>query len=230
MVQSSEIHSSRFEPSLDRNTRIFSCLNAREEKENTKPFFNEKVYRYDQKDNAQARYKPHLCHELIDMTIDKGIVVELEYQLYLDDPNGELIEETMDGEPFTFLFGYEEVLDKLQNTLKGLTAGDTFSVSIPCDEAYGKPEESAVAELPKELFKVKGRIDESALEVGELVPMSDDEGNEIEGFVLANNPDSVVLDFNHPLSGENLHFDGRVLNLREATSAELSSGEASVSL
>lgn len=164
------------------------------------------------------------------MKIEKGVVVELEYQLYIDDLSGELIEETIQGEPFTFLFGFEEVLDKLQSALQGLNQGDAFSVSIPCDEAYGQPEESAIAELSKEIFQVKGRVDEDALAVGELVPMSDDQGNEIEGFVLENNANSVVLDFNHPLAGENLHFEGRVLNLREATDAERSSGEASVSL
>lgn len=164
------------------------------------------------------------------MEIAKGTVVELEYELYLGNADGELIEETQSGEPFTFLFGYEEILDKLANSIAGKVQGEAFSIAIPCDEAYGQPEEGAIAEFPKDLFRVDGKIDEQSLAVGELVPMRDDEGNEIEGFVLENNAHAVTLDFNHPLAGEDLFFQGRVLAVRKATEAEKDAGEASISL
>ena len=108
--------------------------------------------------------------------------------------------------------------------------GDGFHVAIPCKHAYGDPEESAIATFSKELFKVDGKIDEALLAEGELVPMRDDEGHEVEGFVLENNPEGVTLDFNHPLAGEDLYFEGRVLAIRPASDAELQAGEASVSL
>ena len=164
------------------------------------------------------------------MTIQNNHVVELEYRLHLDNAEGELIEETQAGEPFTFLYGHEEVLEMLVQALSGLKVGDGFHVAIPCKHAYGDPEESAIATFSKELFEADGKIDEALLAEGELVPMRDDEGHEVDGFVVENTPEGVTLDFNHPLAGEDLYFEGRVLAIRPASDAELQAGEASVSL
>lgn len=164
------------------------------------------------------------------MKIAANHIVELEYQLFLDGPDGEHIESTEPGEPFTFLFGQEEVLEKLTSALEGLAPGEEFKVKIACDDAYGQPDPSAVATFAKSVFEIDGVIDEEALAEGEIVPMRDEDENELDGFVVENTPDGVTLDFNHPLAGEDLYFEGRILNVRPATQAEVEEGQAAAAL
>ncbi len=59
------------------------------------------------------------------------------------------------------------------------------------------------------------------LEVGMELELHDDEGEVIEAYVAELNPDSVMLDFNHPLAGETLYFDVEVIGIRPATGEEL---------
>lgn len=164
------------------------------------------------------------------MKVAANHVVELEYHLYIDGPEGEHVESTNVDEPFTFLFGHEEVLEKLTEALGGLELGADFKVSLPCADAYGELDPSAVASFAKSVFEIDGELDEEAIAEGELVPMRDEDGNELDGFVIENTADGVTLDFNHPLAGENLYFEGRILSIRPATEAELEAGEASAAL
>lgn len=138
------------------------------------------------------------------------------YQLFYDGADGELIEETTEGDPFVFIFKKDRMLDIFEEQLEGLEAGAKFSFGITCDDAYGPYHEKAVVSFSKETFMVDGEIDEEALKVDTLVPMEDEEGNTVEGIVLENKGDSVVLDFNHPLAGEDLYFDGYVVHVKPA--------------
>ena len=58
---------------------------------------------------------------------------------------------------------------------------------------------------------IDGKIDEEVMQVGEVVPMEDDEGNELVGVVVEIEADVVHVDFNHPLAGLDLHFEGVVV-------------------
>ena len=53
--------------------------------------------------------------------------------------------------------------------------------------------------------------------MGETLPMTDDEGNELLGLIIEVKLNSVIMDFNHPLAGVDLFFDGEVKEVREAT-------------
>ena len=68
-------------------------------------------------------------------------------------------------------------------------------------------------------------MDES-IQVGVSVPMSDNEGNHMRGKVLEITPEFVRMDFNHPLAGTDLQFEGKILEVREATQDELAHGHA----
>ncbi|MFZ6050701.1 FKBP-type peptidyl-prolyl cis-trans isomerase [Halocola ammonii] len=154
------------------------------------------------------------------MKIEKGKLVELEYSLFLDGPDGELVEETTDDLPFTFVFKVEAMIGRFEEELEGKEPGDKFSFEVPCAEAYGEESEDFIVEFPKSAFLVDGELDEEAIAEGEVVPMTDEEGNMLEGVVVENKLNSVIIDFNHPLSGEDLYFDGKVLDVREPTEAE----------
>ena len=147
------------------------------------------------------------------MKITKGLQVELEYQLFITDVNGEMVEETEDGAPFSFTFGVDQLLPKFEAAIEGLGAGESFSVTIACADAYGPENDELYVEFPKETFVTEEGVDEDAIAIGEIVPMADDAGNEIFGVVVENKLNSVVLDFNHPLAGEDIHFEGTVVKV-----------------
>ena len=67
-------------------------------------------------------------------------------------------------------------------------------------------------------------VDFSVLKAGNVLPMSDNEGNQMNGKVVSFTNESVVMDFNHPLAGQKLHFKGEVIDVRAATNDELSHG------
>jgi len=152
------------------------------------------------------------------MKISEGKHVVLDYQLFINNVNGELVEETADNAPFVFIFKHEPMLSVFEDALEGLEPGNTFSVSIACEDAYGTEREDLFVEVPKETFITDEGIDEEIIAEGEIVPMNDEEGNEFLGVILENKTDSVIIDLNHPLAGENIHFEGSVIEVSDPKS------------
>lgn len=155
------------------------------------------------------------------MKIANGKVVELEYQLYIDDEERELVEDTRDDGSLEFIFGTEPLLEKLAATLEGLEAGAEFTVAIPCEEAFGEELEDAIVEFPISDFIVDGELDEEVLEEGAVVPFEDESGDVIYGVVVEKKLNSVVIDLNHPLAGEDIVYEGKVISVREATAEDM---------
>ncbi len=152
--------------------------------------------------------------------IAKGKVVKLEYKMFIGGAEGEMIEETREGEPFVFVYKVEEMLPAFEANLDGKSIGEDFNFLIKSDDAYGDYVEERVVEFDKSVFLVDDEIDEEALAEGEMVPMTDDKGVEVDAFVLENKLNSVVLDFNHPLAGEDLYFVGKVLSVEDNDAEE----------
>ena len=69
--------------------------------------------------------------------------------------------------------------------------------------------------LPKSIFEIDGKFDAEAVQPGEVLPMKDDEGNELFGIVLDVSDTEVEMDFNHPFADIDLHFEGTVCDIRE---------------
>jgi FKBP-type peptidyl-prolyl cis-trans isomerase SlyD len=143
-------------------------------------------------------------------TIADGKYVEVTYVLRENDAAGEELEVCPADDPFGFTVGKVEVLEAFENALKGKQEGDAFEFSLTMEEAYGPEDEEAYVEVPKSAFIVDGELDESVFEVGEVVPMETEDGDELLGIVCDVLLNSVVVDFNHPFAGLNLHFSGKV--------------------
>jgi FKBP-type peptidyl-prolyl cis-trans isomerase SlyD len=160
------------------------------------------------------------------MIVEKNKVVELKYELYVGqgDGNEELFEKTDESHPLTFLFGSGNLLPDFENNVNGKTQGDTFDFQISYDNAYGDYEEEKVMYLPKAAFSVDGKVDHSMLKVGKVIPMQDQEGNHFQGEIISVDADQVEMDFNHPLAGLDLHFKGEILSVRDAAAEEIEHG------
>ncbi|PZX20094.1 FKBP-type peptidyl-prolyl cis-trans isomerase SlyD [Breznakibacter xylanolyticus] len=155
------------------------------------------------------------------MKINRNAHVTVSYELRLNGADGEMVEKTEANAPLEFVFGAGKMLEMFEQKLEGLAAGDAFNFELKAQDAYGELNPNAVVELPKNIFEVNGNVEEGLLEVGNQIPMQDSHGNRLTGIVLEVEEDVVKMDFNHPLAGEDLHFSGEVLNVREATEDEL---------
>lgn len=160
------------------------------------------------------------------MQIKKDTVVSLSYVLKRDNAEGEIIEETREGDPLVFLYGNGQMLPKFEENLSTLSIGDKFEFTLASEDAYGELDQDAIIDLDKNIFMVDGKVDNDLLTVGNVIPMRDDQGHMLQGTVVSVSNDSVRMDFNHPMAGNVLHFTGKVLEVRDATVEELSHGHA----
>jgi len=150
--------------------------------------------------------------------VAENLVVSIDYELTLD--NEEMIDYSEKGEPLEYLHGKKNIIPGLENELTGMSLGDEKKISVSPELAYGTRDPGGVAEYPRETFP-----DSLKLEVGEPVAMRDSESGEShQAYITEIRDESVMLDFNHPLAGETLHFKVRIAGLREPTSEELSHG------
>jgi FKBP-type peptidyl-prolyl cis-trans isomerase SlyD len=80
--------------------------------------------------------------------------------------------------------------------------------------------------LDKKVFEADGSHEEAMIREGDMVPMEDEDGNPLNGIILEIKENTVLVDFNHPLAGMDLHFTGRIIDVREPTADELRHGHA----
>jgi FKBP-type peptidyl-prolyl cis-trans isomerase SlyD len=150
-------------------------------------------------------------------------VITLHYNLFKDNEAGESIESSAGKQPLTFMSGVGQMIPDFENNVVGLNAGDTFSFGIAAIDAYGERTDEAIIDLDQEMFKKDGELMEEVA-LGNVIPLQDQEGRMVPATILAINETTVTVDVNHPLAGQDLHFTGEVLVVREATGEEISHG------
>ncbi len=156
------------------------------------------------------------------MKIQSNSVVALTYDLYTRENDEEIFVEKADEQnPLVFLFGVGMMLPKFEENLEGMSAGDTYDFRLAAEDAYGTKDDTAIAELPLDMF---GEMEKP--EVGAILPLQDNEGNQFRAKVKDISDSAVTVDLNHPMAGQDLHFIGKIISVREATSEELSHGHA----
>jgi len=131
---------------------------------------------------------------------DTGKTVGFEYTLKLED--GTVVESNVGGSAFEFVTGEGQILPKLEEALSELGTDDTCSVTLKPEDAYGPVKDDAFREVPMD------QIPEPARRVGTQLK-ADGYNGVIRVHEVRN--ESIVLDFNHPLAGQTLTFDVRVL-------------------
>jgi FKBP-type peptidyl-prolyl cis-trans isomerase SlyD len=150
------------------------------------------------------------------MDIKKDKVVTIDYSLR--DAAGKLLDSSDGSEPLIYLHGNDNIIPGLEKHLEGKTTGDSLSCVVPAVEAYGERDESLVFKVSKKDFGENVEI-----APGMQFEAHGDDGSQIVTVVNIAGED-VTIDANHPLAGETLHFDVKVLNIREATGEELEHG------
>jgi len=150
------------------------------------------------------------------MIISKDTVVTLTFRA--SDAQGKLLE---DGKtPRSYLHGgYGNTLPGIEKALEGQSAGYETSVTLAPEDAFGERDESLVTTIPKTQFP-------PGVKVGGQLRGTDDQGREAVFTVVKIKGPQVHLDGNHPLAGQSLKFQLKVLDVRAASPEEIAHGHA----
>jgi FKBP-type peptidyl-prolyl cis-trans isomerase SlyD len=150
------------------------------------------------------------------MTISKDSVVSIEYTL-TDDEN-EVLDSSEGTGPLEYLHGHSNLIPGLEKELEGKKAGDSFKTSVAPSDAYGEFQDDLVVEVDRSQFP-----DDVEITEGMQFEAGGPDGSRVV-TVTAINDTKVTVDANHPLAGETLHFDVKVLSVRESTEEEKLNG------
>lgn len=151
--------------------------------------------------------------------IDNHAVVSMSY--LLENGNGELLDSSQGQLPLVYMHNTNALLIGLERELTGKRKGDAIDVVLYPEDAYGYVKEELVQTLPRE------RFDGITLTIGMRVKASNTQNGEIELMTVTEiNDDTVIVDSNHPLAGQILHFNISIVDVREPTEAELEQGYA----
>ena len=133
-------------------------------------------------------------------TVKVGDAVKVHYTGKIDD--GQVFDSSDGGDPLGFTVGAGQVIPGFDAALVGMQIGETKNVVIPADQAYGERIEEYVQTIDRQQFNLSG----VEPELGMAIEMQTPQGS-IPLVITELTEASVTLDANHPLAGEELHFD-----------------------
>jgi peptidylprolyl isomerase len=142
------------------------------------------------------------------MAPKSGDTVNVHYRGTLAD--GSEFDSSEDREPLSFEVGAGQVIPGFDAAVSDLEVGGTTTVTIPADEAYGDHDEEGVQTFPLDFFG--GQVPE----VGWTVELETQDGQQVPAAIIGVSEESVVLDFNHPLAGQDLTFEITLVEVVEA--------------
>ena len=151
------------------------------------------------------------------MLIAANKAVSIDYTLTNDA--GEVIDSSAGGAPMVYLHGAGNIIVGLEKALEGKRAGDELSVAVEPQDAYGEYSAELVAVLGREIFE---GVDE--LEVGMQFHASGPDGSMQIVTIRDLDGDEVTVDGNHPLAGQRLNFQVKVVDVRDAHAEEIAHG------
>ena len=138
----------------------------------------------------------------------------LTFHYTLRNREGRVLDTSEGAEPLSCVEGTGQIIEGLEMVLRGMAPGEKRTVVVPPERGYGVREEAMVQKVPRD------RLPVDDLEVGDQFQTGPDRQAPVV-TVVAIEGDQVLLDANHPLAGEELHFAVELVAARPATPAEL---------
>lgn len=148
--------------------------------------------------------------------VENGVVVSMEYTLHVD---GELLDSSEGHGPLQYLAGHGNIVPGLEDAMIGMQIDESKDVVVAPADGYGELDESAFLDVPKGQFPK-----DMALEEDMELTVRDESGEGRYARIETIEGETVRLNFNHPLAGEELHFNVKVVALRDPTDEELEHG------
>lgn len=138
--------------------------------------------------------------------VSVGDKVRIQYTGTLDD--GTMFDQSSPGKPLVFVAGVGQVIPGFDKAVIGMKLNEEKTLTIPAEEAYGPSNPNMIRNVPRENF-----AEGFQGEIGDEVTLTNQGGRKINGKIRGMSPDSVLIDFNHPLAGQNLTFDIKVVGI-----------------
>jgi peptidylprolyl isomerase len=135
-----------------------------------------------------------------------GDTVKVHYSGRLTD--GTTFDSSEGRDPLEFKVGNGDVIKGFDEGVTGMSVGDKKTVHIPANEAYGQKDDNRIVEFPRENFPA-----DLEPEVGMQLNMTNGSGQVIPVVIIGVGNESVTLDANHPLAGEDLIFDIELVDI-----------------
>jgi len=149
------------------------------------------------------------------MQITKNKVPIFDFEV--TNEKGEVLDSSEQVGPFPYVHGTGYLIPGLEAEMEGKTVGNSFSVAVSAEQAYGERDEALVQILPPEALQ---GID---VQVGMQLEAGYEGGSRVV-TVMKVDESGITLDGNHPLAGLALNFDVTIVDIRDATPEELEQG------
>jgi len=148
------------------------------------------------------------------MNIEDKTFVAIDYKLSLD--SGEEIDRSPDGKPLGFVTGTGRILPGLEKQLMGKAAGDSARIVLEAEDAYGEVNENLFRDVPVSEFPKDVEVKE-----GMAFHAQSAHGPVTITIASVNDNETVTINLNHPMAGKRLHFDLKVVEVREPLAEEI---------
>jgi len=139
-------------------------------------------------------------------TIQQNSKITLRYQLNLED--GTEVEGNSDIEPLVFIFGDNTLTSGMEDALLDKQAGDTISVTLLPEQAYGYPDANNIHSMPASDFP-----EDLKPEINQVIAFDGMNDEEIMGTIIELKGNEVIVDFSHPLAGRSLIFKAEIISV-----------------
>jgi len=136
----------------------------------------------------------------------KGDKVKVHYTGRLND--GTVFDSSKDREPLEFQLGQGELIPGFEHAVDGMTPGDTKTIDLSADQAYGQHREELIQKVPRQQFP-----NDMEFKVGQRFQIGQQEEQPMIVQVTEVTESDITLDGNHPLAGKNLTFDIELLGI-----------------
>ncbi len=138
----------------------------------------------------------------------------LTFHYTLRDAAGRLIDTSRGAQPMPFLEGAGQIIEGLEEHLRQMAVGEKRNVVVPPERAYGLREAALVQKVPR------GRLPVEGVKVGDQFQTGPDRHAPVV-TVVAIEGEEILLDANHPLAEQVLHFEVELVTTRPATDEEI---------
>ncbi|MDA8168120.1 MAG: peptidylprolyl isomerase [Nitrospiraceae bacterium] len=142
------------------------------------------------------------------MTAKNGDTVKVHYTGKFDD--GFVFDSSDGREPLEFTIGKHQVIKGFEEGVEGMSVGESKSIKISSDEAYGPRHENLMLRFRRDQFPPNIKP-----EVGLTLQLRQPDGGILDVMVTGITEEKVTLDANHPLAGKDLNFDVKLVEIKD---------------
>ena len=122
--------------------------------------------------------------------------------------DGSEFDSTREAEALEFTIGDGQLIKGFDDAVTGMAIGETKTVNIPAEKAYGNVNEEMVFDIERSQF-----AEDVTPELGQRFQLDTPDGQQIVVTITAIEGDQITLDANHPLAGQDLTFELELMTI-----------------